>query len=418
MSTPTATAQQSTISAPFPGEAISPLPGSVTGAFRRARRRAVLLALAGLAVVASAIVGVRAATATPTATITADFAEAPGLYVGNHVDILGIPVGTISAVRPAVDHVAVVMRVPRTLRLPADVEAVLEAPDVISDRYVALTPVYRRGPRLAPGATIPMSRTAVPLSLDQILSTFDELARALGPQGANHNGAVSRLVHELAVQLDGNGPALHATITSLGQAFSALTGKGTSLTTTLDDLSTLTSSLADADRTYQAFAATAGSVAQTLAADHTSLGDALSTLQQALGQIAAFVAHNGASLNGSIANLQQTVSALAQDQQSLAAAWDIAPLSFQNFANAIDTNAPGGPALVTTLVPTPDSSTLVDEICGNPQTRGANLLLAGPSASTLDVACAAAFGLSSLNTPPGAPAGPDLTLSALLGGSS
>jgi virulence factor Mce-like protein len=384
---------------------------------RRARRRATLLVVAALVALAGAVTGLRALAQSPSATVTADFAETPGLYVGNHVDVLGIPVGTITAIRPGVDDVAVAMSVPRSLALPADVHAVLEAPDVISDRYVALTPVYRGGPRLGNGATIPLSRTAVPLSLDQILSTFDQLARALGPTGANRNGAVSRLVHQLAVQLNGNGPDLHAAVSSLGAAFSSLTGKGSDLTSTLDNLGSLTSSLVKADGTYEAFASTASSVAQTLASDRSSLGQALTTLEQALGQIATFVKDNASALHGSIGNLETTIGALDQDQQSLAQAWDVAPLSFQNFANAIDTSAPGGPALVTTLDPTPDSSTLVNEICGNPGIRGTNLLLNGPSASELDVACAAAFGIAALPTPPNAPSGPDLTLQALVGGS-
>lgn len=385
-------------------------------ALRRARRRLVAGLLAAAVAVAAAVVGVVHATASPTMTITADFVEAPGLYVGNHVDVLGIPVGTITAIRPGPSFVAVVMSVPRSLRIPATADAVLEAPDVISDRYVGLTPVYRSGPRLGPGATIPLARTAIPQSLDQILGTFDELARALGPSGANRNGAVARLVHELALQLHDNGPSLHATIASLGQAFSSLTGKSSGLTRTLDNLGSLTSALAHADGTYSAFAQTAAAVGQDLAADRQDLGGALTTLGAALAQIASFVQHNGSAITDAVGNLQQTVAALAQDQQSLAKAWDIAPLSFQNFANAIDTQAPGGSALRTVLVPTPDSSTLASEVCGLPAIRGNNLLLNGSSASTLDVACAAAFGLASLPTPPGAPNGPDLTLNALVGG--
>lgn len=382
------------------------------------RLRLALAAVLAVAVVAGAVVGVRAATATPLMTIRADFTSAPGVYQGNHVDVLGIPVGTVTDVTPHVGGVIVTMTVPRSLAIPAHADALLEAPDVVSDRYIQLTPVYRGGPRLAAGTTIPQRRTAVPLSLDQILDTFDELAKALGPTGANRNGAVGQLVQQLAAQLNGNGPALHATITSLGRALGALNGKGPSLTELLDNLGSLTAALSKADGTYQQFVSSASSVASTLAADRGSLGSALSALQQALGQVTDFVQQDGSALGASIGNLQQTVAALDQDQQALAKAWDLAPLALENFNSAIDENAPGGPALVSTLDPTSDSLTLVQQVCGSAQLRGVNLATEQSKASTLDLACDASYGITDLTPPPGSSTGPDMSLSALVGSGS
>lgn len=382
------------------------------------RLRLAAMAVAAAAVIAALVVGVQAATATPMMTIRADFAEAPGLYQGNHVDVLGIPVGTVTSVHAGAAHAVVTMVVPRSLRVPATAHAVLMAPDVVSDRYVELTPVYRGGPRLQPGTTIPERRTLIPLSLDQVLGTFDELARALGPNGANRNGAVADLVHQLAQQLNGNGPALHQAIAALGPALGALQGKGPSLTQTLDNLAALTTSANQADQTYQAFAATAATVAQTLAADRTSLGGALADLQQALGRIDGFVQQNRSTLTGTVDNLQSAVSALAQDQQQLARAWDVAPLAFQNFAGAIDPNAPGGPSLVTTIDVQSDSLALVNQICGSSQLRATDLAVKQTQASELDVACDASSGLASLPPPPGSSTGPDMSLSALTGGGS
>lgn len=390
-------------------------PGDARGT---TRLRLAALALAVAATVVALVVGARAVTATPTMTIRADFSEAPGIYQGNHVDVLGIPVGTVTAVHAGAAHAVVTMVVPRSLKVPATADAVLMAPDVVSDRYIELTPVYRGGARLRPGTTIPERRTVVPLSLDQILNTFDELARALGPNGANRNGAVAGLVHQLALQLNGNGPALHRAIAALGPALGALQGKGPSLTQTLDNLAALTTSANQADQTYQAFAATAATVAQTLAADRTSLGGALADLQQALGRIDAFVQQNRSTLTGTVDNLQSVVSALAQDQGQLARAWTVAPLAFENFAGAIDPHAPGGPALVTTINVQSDSLALVNQICGSSQLRATNLAVKQTQASELDVACDASSGLASLPPPPGSSTGPPLSEASLAGGGS
>lgn len=382
------------------------------------RLRLALVGVLAVAVAAGAVLGVRAATATPTMTIHAELAEAPGIYRGNHVDVLGIPVGTVTAVTPHRGAVDVTMAVPRALAVPAKADAILEAPDVVSDRYIELSPVYRGGPRLAPGSTIPLRRTAVPLSLDQILNTFDQLAVALGPNGANRHGAVAQLVKELATQLNGNGPALHSTITSLGAALGALRGKGPSLTQLLDNLGSLTAALSKADTTYQQFIGSASSVATTLADDRSSLAAALSNLQQALSQVSAFVQQNGSALSAGIGNLQQTIGALHQDQQQLASAWDLAPLALQNVNAAINVHAPGGPALVSVLDPTSDSDALVQEVCGNAQLRGTNLATKQSKASTLDLACDASYGITDLSPPPGSSPGPNMSLSALVGSGS
>ncbi|HEX4161685.1 MAG TPA: MlaD family protein, partial [Acidimicrobiales bacterium] len=94
------------------------------------RGRLILAALAaGVPLVAVvAVFGIRAVLSTPTYTVTADFTEAPGVYVGNHVDVLGIPVGTVTAVTPHPTFVSVVMQVDSGVKLPANAIAALMAP--------------------------------------------------------------------------------------------------------------------------------------------------------------------------------------------------------------------------------------------------------------------------------------------------
>ena len=80
------------------------------------------------------------------------------------------------------------------------------SPSVVSDRYVQLTPVYTARPDAADGAAHPArADTAVPVELDQIFSSLDDLDVALGPKGANKNGALSRLLAVGADNLDGKG---------------------------------------------------------------------------------------------------------------------------------------------------------------------------------------------------------------------
>ena len=76
-------------------------------------------------------------------------------------------------------------------KVPADAKAVVVAPSIVSDRYVQLTPVYTGGPTLADGADLPARAHRRPVELDQIYQSLDELNVALGPEGANKDGALS-----------------------------------------------------------------------------------------------------------------------------------------------------------------------------------------------------------------------------------
>ena len=91
------------------------------------------------------------------------------------------------------------------------------------------------------GAKVPLERTATPVELDQVYGALDELSAALGPNGANKNGALSDLVDVGAANLDGNGEALNRTLTGFSQAVETLSDHRDDLFSSLDNLQTFTS---------------------------------------------------------------------------------------------------------------------------------------------------------------------------------
>src|SRR5207249_249268 len=145
------------------------------------------------------------------------------------------------------DSVTVVLEYDGKYRLPAHAQAAVVAPSLVSDRYVQLLPAYSGGPALRSGADIPLSRTAVPVELDQITGNLDRLSTALGPNGANKNGALSDLLDTAAKNLDGNGTRIHQTIGDLSQATATLAGGREDLFSTVTNLQQFTSTLAAND---------------------------------------------------------------------------------------------------------------------------------------------------------------------------
>ena len=129
-------------------------------------------------------------------TLTAHFPRTVSVYEGSDVRVLGVPVGTVDTVDALRHRREVTMRTTTRCKLPADAKAVIIAPSIVGDRYVQLTPgLLGRAARCSPTApTLTDEQTAVPLELDQIYYSLDQLTVALGPDGANENGALSDLL--------------------------------------------------------------------------------------------------------------------------------------------------------------------------------------------------------------------------------
>ena len=109
------------------------------------------------------------------------------------------------------------MQVPAGTPIPATRRALIMAPQVVNDRYVQLNPGYPAGPKMAERrASSPCPAPRCRSRWTAIVDSLDRLARALGPNGANAHGALSKFIIGIAHAFGGNGAALHSTLNSLG----------------------------------------------------------------------------------------------------------------------------------------------------------------------------------------------------------
>ncbi|MEU0793881.1 MCE family protein [Amycolatopsis sp. NPDC005961] len=274
----------------------------------------------------------RASTGT---TLSAYFGKTVGLYAGSSVRVLGVPVGRVTDVTPQGDAVRVDMRVD-DVQLPADVGAVVVAPSLVSDRYVQLTPAYDSGPVLATGTVLAKDRTATPVELDDLYSSLDKLSTALGPNGANKDGALSGVLDTAANTLQGNGASLNSTVGRLADLAKTLDGSKDDLFSTVQNLNSFTGALAQSDQQLNEFYGRVADVSQFLAADSSDVGAALQSLGGALGDVQQFVNDNKGALESNVDKLASLSKVLVDQRASLAEVLDIAPTGATNFINSYD----------------------------------------------------------------------------------
>jgi phospholipid/cholesterol/gamma-HCH transport system substrate-binding protein len=383
----------------------------------------VVIAVAGVVVVDLTDSG-------PTYEITAQFRETPGLYTDNAVDILGVPTGHVVSVKATEGYVKVVLSVPSHVKIPANAKAVIVAPNPVSDRYIELQPPWTPGqPVLAHGATITLANTVVPLELDQIFSSVDQLSTALGPSGANQSGQLSDALHALATLANGNGAAVHEAINTIAGALPALTANPDQLKELIAGMDSITRSLASRSQTIDSLYGDIASVTQQFAAERSTIAAAIANLQQGLTEVVAFIKANQANLTSSVTNLAATVQAVMTEQKSLIQTFSTAALGFQNFNNTVKVD---GPCLTATAKPNDcavlwgrldlpsDAEAIVKQYCGGNVAYSMLPIIAASfglgSADATDTSCGAQIGLlQGRSGPPGSPKAPDLDLTHYLG---
>ncbi|SDD93005.1 MCE family protein [Actinokineospora iranica] len=271
-----------------------------------------------------------------TRSLTAYFAAAVGLYAGSDVRVLGVAVGTVDSVEPQGPNVKVVMTIDADAPVPENANALVVTPSLVSDRYVQLAPVLTSGKRIADGTVIPLERTVVPVELDELFSSLDRLTTALGPEGANTDGAFSDLIRTTEEYLRGNGADMGQTVRDLGDLARTLNGSQDDLFTTIDSLSKFAALLAANDDKVRQIDDQLSSVTQFLADERATFDAALKDLSVALGAVEGFIKDNRARIKSNVDKLAGTTKLLSDQRASLAEALDTAPLALTNVVNAYD----------------------------------------------------------------------------------
>lgn len=286
-------------------------------------------------------------------TVTAHFVNADGLYKGDDVKVLGVSVGRVTDIHPETNDVRVTLQVNGDVKIPQGASAAIVSPSLVSGRFVQLAPAYTGGATMASGASIPVDRTAVPLSFDDVKSQLTQLSTALAPQSGTSQPLADTINALQANLKSGNADALRTAIEGLQTTATTLAdGKG-DLFSTISNLNSFTQNLAVNDAAVAGFTHQLSAVSGVLAANRTQLTQAISSLTQALGSTGNFLTTNRDRINQSIADLNLLSAALADRSNQLAGVLHAAPTVITDFYNIIENQAITGRASLTGLTDAP-----------------------------------------------------------------
>ncbi|OHU07235.1 MCE family protein [Mycobacterium syngnathidarum] len=272
-------------------------------------------------------------------TVTAQFDSAAGLYVGNVVAVLGIPVGQVTRVTARGSYAEVDFTVDEGVAIPADVEAVTLSTSILTDRQIELSPPYRGGPTLRNGDIIGLHRTKTPVEFDRVLGMLDKLSTSLRGNGMG-GGPVADLQNAGDGVIAGQGEQIKGALDELSRALRLSSDGGArtrqQVTTIITNLDSLLDAAAGNDAKLREFGSVVRQLSDVLAAEDFGSGTTGRQLNEVVEQTGQILSANREVIKQGIANGDTSVQTLHDRQRELAEFFDVLPLMADNLYNSID----------------------------------------------------------------------------------
>ncbi|MGZ4578645.1 MAG: virulence factor Mce family protein [Mycobacterium sp.] len=288
------------------------------------------------------------------------FTSAVGLYPGDQVRVLGVPVGQVDTIEPRPSDVKITMSVSQDVKIPKDAQAIIMSPNLVSARFIQVTPAYTGGAVLPDGGSIGLGRTGVPVEWDEVKESLTKLAVQLGPTTGSMQGPLGRAINQAADTFNGNGESFHNALRELSQAAGRLGDSRSDIFGTVKNLQVLVNALSASNEQIVQFAGNVASVSQVLADSSRHLDNTLGTLNKALSDIRGFLHENNSTIIDTVNNLNDFAKTLSDQSENIEQVLHVAGPGIANFYNIYD------PAQGTLngLLSIPEFANPVQFICG------------------------------------------------------
>lgn len=298
----------------------------------RRRLRVSLAALLAATLMAGSVALIGAMTTNARMKVTAYFDNSNGIFPGDDVVMLGVRIGSVETIEPQPERSKITFWFDRRHKVPAEANAVILSPQLITSRAIQLTPAYTGGAEMTDGAVIPQNRTAVPVEWDDFRIQLERLSTSLqpGPDGVSPLGA---FIDTAADNLRGRGQDIRAAVVELSRVLSALGDHSTDIFGTVKNLAALVSALQSSTELMMELNVNLAAATGLLADQPDQIGEAVDGLNAATRDVASFVAEHREALGVSSEKLGSVAQTLADSTGDIKQVLHLAPTTFQNLIN-------------------------------------------------------------------------------------
>lgn len=264
-------------------------------------------------------------------TVHAEFVQAAGLRTGNSVDIAGIEVGTVRAVRLERDRVVVAMAVDSGVELGADATAAIKMSTILGKMHIELDP--GTGTDLG-DARIPLAATTVPYNLAKVVNdpkyrnSFEHLER-LDPQ------ALRASLDAVNTQM-GDSPELTAqALDSVGVLANVIASRRDEVDQLLDSMDEVSAVIADNQNSVLVLLTRGQAIGDAVAQRSELLRTLLDNVAAASRILRDLGVDNDGRLGPLIHSLNTMSEGLEKNRDNLDALYQLMPVTVRQFDNSL-----------------------------------------------------------------------------------
>jgi len=262
---------------------------------------ATLTALLGISIAHTGVSG--------TTGYQAVFTDVTGLTVGDDVDIAGVRVGDVTSIGVYHRNLALVgFAMQRGRELPASVTATIRYLNLVGQRYIELGQgTGPPGATLRPGQTIPLAQTTPALDLTALFNGFQPLFQALSP------GDVNQLASEIIQVFQGESPDIGALVLTIGSLTTALATKDQVIDDVIGNLNSVLRTITSRGNALAGLITTLQQLVSGLAADRQSIGSSIAAISSLNSATAGLLQVGRAPLSEDITQLGRLAGNLADN---------------------------------------------------------------------------------------------------------
>ena len=230
----------------------------------------------------------------------AEMANASGLTPGDPVYVAGVPAGQIGTIDLAGDHVRIGFRLDDSQPLGNQTTATVRLRTLLGKRFLDIMPAGTPDS----GRVIPLARTTVPYSLDEVGRKAENAAAGVDQQ------ALADAMHSVTAAIPDDNTDLRAALAGIGSASGIFAQNGGKIDELLRISRSLTDMLVRQNDTLAATAGNAAHIVSALATRRTELGQIVTNLTTLLHQLAAVYGAKGQDFASVITQLGAVTATL------------------------------------------------------------------------------------------------------------
>lgn len=245
-------------------------------------------------------------------TISAVFPDTAGLRGGDRVSIAGVQVGSVGSIRQDGNAVRVALKVNHGVEIPDDSKAAIRVATILGRKEVGITTGGNWAHLLKGGDVIPQDRTSSPTEVLDVQTDAQGALQNLDAQ------ALNTFLHDLAAVTAGKQTQVSTIIDGLDRLTSTVDARRTELGTLISAASSVSGTLASRNQQLLQIIDNLEVVLHGLADRKAQLTDLLNNAQSAARQISGLVSANRAKLDSLLSELHTDLGIIGQHQIDLA----------------------------------------------------------------------------------------------------